>query len=286
MNFVTYLVVIASIAYAGCSNHFQNDTTMLQPPSDPKKIYDRESKYFTTWPASPGLFKLKDNLILQIPPEFHQYWLQRDRLGRSLVPRAPMELNKIPEVDQVGFDMFMPDFSGYTPGRFDQKVPVEKFSVDQVEVISISAASMADAEPGAQGKYPPNRFARASTGEYRSFDPEKYETKYGLRCYDFIPRSNQTNTQWCYGLRDEKADEYILLDTAPPPYDDYVKYPLMQATYFTKAYGGLEITWRAHMSQLPHWHEIDQQIWRYVDAWNISPKTPVSKKPKTKSNLP
>ena len=247
---------------------------MLQPPADPQKIYNCDSKYFTTWPGKPGLFKIKENLVLQIPPQFHQYWLQQDWLGRSLVPRAPMALDKLPDNAQVGFDMFMPDFSGYTPERYDQKQPVEKFPVEQVEIISISAAPMSYAEAGAPGSYPPNMFERSSSGEYRFFDPEKYDTKYGLRCYDFKPIPNHTNRQWCYGLRNEKTNEYIFLGTAPPPYDDYVKYPLMQATYFTTAYGGLEITWRAHMNYLPQWQDIDRQIWRYIAAWNIAPQTP------------
>jgi hypothetical protein len=273
MTSVTGLILVASITCAGCTNPFQDDATLQQAPADPNKIYNRDSKYFTTWPGKPGLFKIKENLILQIPPQFHQFWLQQDWLGRSLVPRAPMPLDKLPDKAQVGFDMFMPDFSGYTPERYDQKQPVEKFPVEQVQIISISAAPMAYAEPGAPGSYPPNMFMRASTGEYRSFDPTKYETKYGLRCYDFkpVPR-HLANIQWCYGVRDENADEYIMLETTPPPYDVWVTNPKIQAIYFTKAYGGLEITWRAHMNYLSRWHDIDQQIWKYIDAWNIAPK--------------
>lgn len=267
MKHSTIFLLIAISACTACTDRANEDTTMLRPPITPDRQYDKNSLYFKAWPSRPALFKLKDNLILQIPPQHQKFWEQRDWLGRNLVPRAPMPLEKIPEIDFIGFNMFMPDFSGYTPENYEQT-----FHEDLVQVIFISPAPMSSAEPGAPGKYPPNMFARRTTGENPDFDPTKYEERYGLRCYEYERTTTDFNTQWCYGLRDKAANEFILLHNTALPYGEFVKYPLFQTTYFTKKYGGLEITWRAHMKQFPHWQEIDQQIWKYIAAWNIAPK--------------
>src|SRR5438132_11631344 len=108
---------------------------MLQPPGKPGLAPDKNSDYGKHWPGKPGLFKLKDNLILQIPPQFHKFWEQSDCLGRSLAPRPPMPIEKIPEFGAVGFQMFMPDFSGYTPENYKQE-----FHEDLIQVISIRPA--------------------------------------------------------------------------------------------------------------------------------------------------
>ena len=38
--------------------------------------------------------------------------------------------------------------------------------------------------------------------------------------------------------------------------------PMMKTTYFTKQYGGLEITYWTHAKNFNRWQEIDRQIWR------------------------
>ena len=31
----------------------------------------------------------------------------------------------------------------------------------------------------------------------------------------------------------------------------------------------MRIAWRAHVGNLPHWHDIDAQVWKFIDAWNV-----------------
>ena len=47
---------------------------------------------------------------------------------------------------------------------------------------------------------------------------------------------------------------------------------MMSTKYFSHKYGGIEIAWHAHMKNFAQWREIDTQIWKYIDAWNIAPK--------------
>jgi hypothetical protein len=34
--------------------------------------------------------------------------------------------------------------------------------------------------------------------------------------------------------------------------------------------GQLELTWHTSADDLPGWRDIDQQVWRFVAAWNIA----------------
>jgi hypothetical protein len=109
-----------------------------------------------------------------------------------------------------------------------------------------------------------------SIGPFRAFDSDKFEERYGLRCYEKLDPTS--DTQYCYGKRESDLDEYLLLDVAFPPYRSWIRFPNMQAKYFSPKYGGLEIVWRTHMNNFPHWREIDAQIWKYIAAWNIAPQ--------------
>lgn len=246
-------------------NHPPKPAPMYAPPLKPGQALDINSDYGKYWPGQPVLFKLRENWGFAIPPQYMQFWIQRDR-----VVRHPAPWNKIPLVQSIGFEFFMPDFGGYTPHNYQTE-----FHPDKVELIDFQIVGMGAEQPGASGAYPPNMFARATAKPQPTFDPEKYQEKYGLRCYDFIPKPNHTNHQYCYGLRDQKNNEYILLDTTPPPYQAYVVYPLIQAKYFTPRHGGILVIWRTHMKNFPRWRDIDRQIWRFIEMWSLtSPQSP------------
>lgn len=240
---------------------------LLPPPLRAGQTLDPESLYAKTWPGKPSLVKLKDNLILQTPPQFEKFWAQRDPYtGSDLMARPPMSLDKIPLISNAGFVMHTPDFEGYRPDNY-----LNKFDEDEVLVYQIQPASMSAMDPDAPGAYPKNVFNRISQGPYRDIDPSIYEEKYGLRCYS--TKRVHTGLQRCYGRRDSEIEEYLILDVISQPYTVEVVYPTITTHYFTPKYGGLEIAWRAHVKNLPHWRAIDSQIWRYIDSWNIAPQS-------------
>jgi hypothetical protein len=221
--------------------------------------------YAKTWPGKPTLVKLKDNLVLAIPPQHSQFWAQRHWLtGRDMVPRPPTPIEKLPYADLTGFVMHMPDFEGYTPDNY-----LKDFDENRVWIVNISAAPMSYMEPDAPGSYPPNSLGRRIHYKFIP-DPEKYEQKYGLRCFERKDLSEENQT--CYGKRDSDIDEHLLLDITIPPYRMSTRFPMMSTKYFSPKYGGLEIAWRTHMNNFPRWREIDAQIWKYIAAWNIAPQ--------------
>ncbi|PZO15403.1 MAG: hypothetical protein DCE87_08570 [Betaproteobacteria bacterium] len=257
------IIIALAIACSACDSDTQGEK-LMQPPLKPGQVLDPDSMYAKTWPGRPALVKLKDNLILAIPPQHHRFWAHRHWLtGRDTSFRPPMELDKLPYAKLAGFTMHLPDFEGYTPDNYRKD-----FDENRVEIAYISPAPMSYMEPGAPGSYPPNSLGRRI--QYKLInDPSRYEEKFGLRCYEQQERDG--DRQICYGKRDSDFDEYLILDIMVPPYEKHHIFPMMTTKYFSPKYGGLEIVWRSHMNNFPRWREIDAQIWKYIDAWNIAP---------------
>jgi hypothetical protein len=155
----------------------------------------------------------------------------------------------------------MPDFSGYTVSNYKKD-----FDENRVDVIELQAADPSQTTPNAPGSYPPNMLKRLRAA---GLDPNVYTDQYGLRCYKSIPpiRNEQIT---CYGQRDAKLHEFILLHAYVPPFAPGVVFPIMQAEYYTSRYGGRRLVWRTHVTNLSRWRDIDRQIWKFIDSWNIA----------------
>jgi hypothetical protein len=263
------LAIITAVAngIAGPIHADELGSTTKRPV--PESVPADPAYYVRYWPQGrSALFKLKDNLVLAIPPQYQKFWLQRDQ-----VVRVPAQMSTIPKVAAVGFDFFLPGFTGYTQQNY-----LNNFDDTKVEVIRIEAADPAQMEPGAPGFYPPNMLKRELNSELRADD---YRDQYGLRCYrNHLPRNVEFLARiTCYGQRDETSKEDIMLyaDMGTSP---VLRFPQMQAGYFTSRYGGLHIVWRSNAKNLARWHEIDSQIWKFIDAWKVSDSSSVIVDPK------
>jgi hypothetical protein len=236
------LLAIAVLAAAGCARK--------QPPA-PTAPPLRE------WPQGhTAPFKITDSLTLQIPL---QYW--RYAINPVTPPRVPVLPNSDHVEAQFGF--FLPDFSGYTLQNYRNESDENK-----VEVAYLHAGDMHEAEQDAPGEYPPNMLKRALVD---LVNPNDHQDMYGLRCY----RGRVlTDRLFCYGRRDEQTGEDILLSVPVPPFAPDVTFPMMQARYFSKRFGGVRLAWRTHVRNLPRWHDIDAQIWKFIDAWQVAPTPP------------
>ena len=158
----------------------------------------------------------------------------------------------------------MPEFGGFTPDNYETQ-----FNEEGVDVI-LEPAPINEAQPGANFNHPPSVLKNYL--KMGLIDANKYEDKYGLRCYEDKVGllANQTKRQMCYGMRDQKLQEYILINLMVEPYDNWVKSPMMTIRYVTKQYGGMDMYWTAHAKYFSHWQEIDHQIWQHIADWNVT----------------
>ncbi|HYM43101.1 MAG TPA: hypothetical protein VET46_10100 [Steroidobacteraceae bacterium] len=206
----------------------------------------------TEWPQglTPPL-KITDELTLRIPLGYQRNAIDPGRAaGKAFISQQS-------DRSEAQFDFFLPGFSGYTPRNYQNENDPAK-----VEVVYLHAGNPHEADAGAPGEYPPNMLQRALASV---LNPQDYRDDYGLRCYR--PREPSPRLT-CYGRR-ERGGEDIMLTTLEPPYPQD-SFPQLQARYFSRRYGGVRIAWRTHVANLPHWHEIDAQIWKFIDAWQVA----------------
>jgi hypothetical protein len=234
-------LLAASLLAAGCGRKQQPAPTAAAAPP------------LTAWPQGASApLKITDALVLVIPLQY-----ERSAIEAGHAPRSPFR--GVGGRTEAQFDFFLPDFSGYTLQNYRNDLDPGK-----VEVVYLHAGNPHEADPGAPGAYPPNMLKRSLQEQ---LDPHDYKDLYGLRCY----RGRiLTDRLACYGVRDAAAHEDILL-YVPVPEAAQDSYPSMKANYFSRRYGGVRIAWRTHARNLPHWHDIDAQIWKFIDAWNVAP---------------
>jgi hypothetical protein len=196
--------------------------------------------------------KITDELTLRIPLEYERTAIDPGHAGsRAFISQQS-------DRSEAQFDFFLPGFSGYTPRNYRKENDPTR-----VEVVYLHAGNPHEADAGAPGEYPPNMLERALAGVV---NPQDYRDEYGLRCYrPRVPSPRLT----CYGRR-ERGGEDIMLTTLEPPYPPG-SFPQLQARYFSRRYGGVRIAWRTHVQNLPQWHEIDAQIWKFIEAWRVPP---------------
>jgi hypothetical protein len=205
--------------------------------------------------------KITDDLTLAVPLAF-----ERSAVERGAAAPAAGSTDAAPPGSargEVHFDFFLPYFSGYTLENYRNDADPNK-----VEVVYLHAGDPHEAEPDAPGEYPPNMLRRALK---ELLDARHPRTRYGLRCY---PGRVFVNRITCFGPRGTEPGEQIMLTALVPPYAPDAEF---QARYYSKRYRGVRIEWRAHMSQLAHWREIDARIWKFIDAWKVAgpgPATP------------
>ena len=241
LRFSTLLAACAAVA-CGCA---KREPPPPAPPPPPP---------LTEWPqgVTPPL-KITDQLILEIPLQYERGAINPDR--------RPMRafISQQSDMNEAGFDFFLPAFSGYTLQNYQSDTDPNK-----VEVVYLHAGDPHEGEPDAPGLYPPNMLKRALTD---SLNPRDFKDQYGLRCY----RSREPSARLtCHGRRDA-AGEDIMLTTVEPPYAPD-QFPQVQARYFSKQYGGVRIFWRTHVGNLPRWREIDAQIWKFIGSWQMTPE--------------
>ena len=231
----------AMIAATGCAKKPGAPAAPAAPP-------------LTAWPEGrTAPQKITDSLVLAIPLQF-----QRSAIEDGRAPRSPFP--GISGRTEVRFDFFLPDFSGYTLQNYRND-----FDENRVEVVYLHAGDPHEADPDAPGEYPPNMLKRSLKD---LLNPNDYKDMYGLRCYRGRVLTDRLT---CYGRRDQAAGEDILLYVPVAPFPPQMTFPTIKANYFSRLHGGVRIAWRTHVNNLPRWHDIDAQIWKFIDAWNVAP---------------
>ncbi len=237
------LVALSVLVAAGCERK-RHEPAPSAPAAPP----------LTAWPEGrTAPLKITDTLVLAIPLQY-----ERGAIEDGRAPRSPFR--GVGGRTEAQFDFFLPGYGGYTLQNYRNDL-----DPDKVEVVYLHAGDPHEADPGAPGEWPPNMLARLLQEQ---LDPHDYKEMHGLKCY----RGRiLTDRLACYGERDARAPGDILLWVPLSSEPTAGTFPMIKANYFSRRYGGVRIAWRTQARNLPHWHDIDAQIWKFIDAWNVAP---------------
>lgn len=202
-------------------------------------------------------YRLTSGEVFAIPSKYQEFWRNRDYFAESLDPP-----NRVPLQDGIGFGFFMPEYSGYTFGNFQ-----ETFSSARVDVL-IKRVDPKEYEknPGVYWE-PKLTIQHRSTPEPSSIDVKNIEYKWSMTCYRSL--LNRRTLLTCVGTRSTGQDVlWEVMDHA----NIYEWFPNPQAhtRYFTRDLaGGVQVSIRMHHSQIAKWREIDNFVWRSLAQWRV-----------------
>ena len=198
--------------------------------------------------------QVTDTLKVSVPVKYIRYELLTCGSTTDGVPRdGPAGSSS------VSFEFFLPDFGGFT-----DKTLYDSFALNEVEVAYVVSAGKLGFHPSDPAKL---ESTQAENVVEDMADPNKYQDLYGLRCYEGKIAKNR---MFCSGLRSGNDHAEILFQVDAPPYGPGVVNPIMQTEYFSQRYGGIEVKWWTNVKNMPHWLEIDAQIWKFLSAWNVA----------------
>jgi hypothetical protein len=250
----TLLVLFLTILL-GCDNKIFSEKPVRPVPLMPGEVLDKKSYFYKYWVGRNILVKLSDELILSMPPEHHRFWSYG---GSSFL--EPFPIANLPIARLAGFSFQYPSLKGYSQTNYE-KVWIEEI----VHVVSISIAPKIEFEPSQPGYWTPNVMHRwLGTNWIKDM---QHEDLYGLNCY----KKTEKHYEICWGQRQSNPDEYLIANSVSRLPLIHGENALFQTTYLSKRYGGVEITWRTSMSNAAYWRDIDEQVWKFIDLWNISP---------------
>lgn len=97
-----------------------------------------------------------------------------------------------------------------------------------------------------------------SENKPNDFDLENSK-KYGMKCWIF----EKTDGLNCYGQSNYDQSAGVLFT--------HMNRNWVLARTFEPLYGGISIEWSIDKRNLHRWKEVDEAIWRLLEAWNVSP---------------
>lgn len=213
-------------------------------------------------PKTAGLYRLPNDLVLAIPPDFHPWWTLINFSKGDKAVRMPAARSKAKSAEMLGFSFFLPDYKGYDRSNYS-----DPFRKDLVTVTSITPVPARDFEPNAPGRYPPNVLPRVLQTDELPYYKKEYTQLHGLNCH--YPIKQATSPKFCYAQNHNFPDHIVMLDAGLEPKENWVTNPQIEAAYSTRMHGGVEIRWSTSVENIARWNEIDTQINRFISSWTI-----------------
>ena len=222
-----------------------------------------------TWKQTPQLI-IKAKLGPRrehIPDQFDSEFYKPSRehyLGQFPIDYVPEkfesisedEANKLPMPDsnrQLQFNLMLNDS---TIQATDRALVSEQAleHIDQVKVEILGQGLNYNPEYKTRDGY--KIFLEEKKGNYN----KKYSVELGMHCY--VPLQNNGKL-YCFGESENKKISGVAITL--------ITEDIILGHSWESIYGGIDVQWRIHKSNLKRWKEVDAAIWNLLEKWNVSP---------------
>jgi hypothetical protein len=195
------------------------------------------------------VFRINDQLVLAVP--------KKNQPVANSIDRPPAECKDVRDLPPAGFLFFA--FSGHwSSGYKAEDVPSiggESVHPDLVTVrIQPEVPSTFSAEEQ-------QKIAQILREQQRNFSEGPREIG-GLTC--FVPKMRSFPYIACSGSRPGDSDVVKLRFKQVS-----ASFVLLQANYASSRYGGIHVYWQTTTSEVSHWREVEEEIWRLLTDWNV-----------------
>lgn len=208
---------------------------------------------------------LKERLILTKEHKKSIYYRpeQEKYLGQFAIDYVPPKLKKITAQEALAlpvksgdlrFNLMLNGAKVQAKGYMDF-IQSELDHKDQVQVI-LSNQPMGFNPLALTKEY----YVEIKNDRTKIYDPE-FSKKYGLECF----KNRDINQLECFGKSSNKRVSGVLFRISRNLKNKVIAYSI------EPQYGAIKVEWQIDLSNLKHWKEVDANIWRLLEAWNISP---------------
>lgn len=230
-------------------NGERSHLNMKQAERELEKIFLR---YYST---DPHYVQVKNGLIFSIPSNYRPTWLLRGNVQHSAEPQS-----RIPKMKSLGFQMFFPDFSGYTRENYKDEFHPDRINVTVVEPVPKKEYLN---NPAA---YDAPEVVIKRLGDVGLIDLDRRESRYGIVCYR--NKISKHESYVCSGNRVKGEAAIIEVDEYPQS-GDWPPNPRVRVRYFTQQFGGMRIRFDFSRMYIERWQDVDEAVWNKIQTWHF-----------------
>jgi hypothetical protein len=246
------LTLVATAFFVGSifDNKISNNKPNKSQPQNQTKKYDPSKN------IAGHAYKINDQLHLAVLP------LEE---SETHVDKAYLK-KKFPEPKRL--DFLLGGIYFYTPGKnkLQESDPLPYLEYDEniVKIVSIQPVSPEDQATLPQAGKDARVFWRNHIAINKTENPEHF---WGMECYTRSDSKRAGSVKEC--LAERSVGEWAIF-TIHSNGENSLPHPTISTRYFTPKFGGLKIHWLSNSKNTAQWKEIDEKMWKLIDAWNIA----------------
>jgi hypothetical protein len=203
--------------------------------------------------AGPGpdrpVFRINDQLVVAVP--------KKNQPVANSIDRPPAQCRNVHDLPPAGF-LFFAFVGNWSTGYKPEDVPSAAGERVRPDLVSVRIQPEAPSTQSAEERQKIDTIMRE---QQRNFYEERREIG-GLTC--LVPKMRSFPYIECSGSRPGDSDLVKLRFKQVN-----ASFVLLQADYASSRYGGIHVYWQTTTSDVSHWRDVEEEVWRLLTDWDL-----------------